>query len=341
MSRHEEFIAFINALKSVSPTITDEQRIGLLRQAVQQYGITTDEAAETLKASGLVVGERVNYFEVLGLSIAEIESQRETDIAIRVEAAHKQRYSNSLRAGGRPRSDGRTEEQWRTILNQARDTLKDTQKRREYLSTLLSQDDSPDISVGDISNRENEFPDTEPISSSIPETASASILSVNELQRPEPIPPTTHEIISAPTLSSDDVPADMVFIPAGIFQMGNNDVNANDNEKQTYPVYVHAFCIDKFAVTNAQYKTFLDENQGWKKDRIPTDYHNGNYLRTWNGNNYPKGKAGYPVVNVSWYAAMAYAQWAEKRLPTEAKWEKAARGGLTEKNIRGAIKLIR
>ena len=143
--------------------------------------------------------------------------------------------------------------------------------------------------------------------------------------------PATSEIISAPTLSSVNVPADMVIIPASEFLMGSNDADANNSEKPVHPAYVDAFFMDKYLVTNTQYKAFLDANPQWQKDNILMDYHNGNYLRTWNGNNYPKSKANHPVVYVSWYAAMAYAQWVEKRLPTEAEWEKAARGGLTGK----------
>lgn len=133
MSKREEFIAFINTLKTVSPAITDEQRIGLLRQAQQQYGLTVDAATEILKASGLVVGEGINYFEVLELSIAEIQNQSETGITNLVETAHKKRYSASLRAGARLRPDGKTEEQWRMLLNEARDTLIDAKRRREHI----------------------------------------------------------------------------------------------------------------------------------------------------------------------------------------------------------------
>ncbi len=120
----------------------------------------------------------------------------------------------------------------------------------------------------------------------------------------------------------------MVLIPAGEFQMGSNARDAYDDEKPVHTVYVDAFYMDQYEVTNAQYKEFIDATPEWKKDRIPEKYHDGNYLKNWNGNNYPIGKENHPVANVSWYGAMAYAQWAGKRLPTEAEWEKAARGGL-------------
>ena len=277
MSKREEFITFINTLKTVSPIITDEQRIGLLRQAGQQYGLTVDEATEILKASGLVIGETVNYFEVLGLSITKIQSQSEADITTLIETAHKKRYSASLRAGGRIRPDGKTEEQWRTLLNQARDTLQNRQKRWEHIVSLKDK---------------------------------------------------KHSLYTESTSSTLD---DMVLIPTGEFQMGSNDEKAYDDEKPAHTVYIEAFYIDKYPVTNNQYKTFIDANPQWYKHHIPKGYHNGGYLRHWKGNNYPSGKADHPVVNVSWYAAMAYAEWVGKRLPTEAEWEKAARGGIEGK----------
>lgn len=121
----------------------------------------------------------------------------------------------------------------------------------------------------------------------------------------------------------------MVLIPAGEFQMGSDTWHTD--EKPVHAVYVDAFYIDKYEVTNAQYKAFVDANPQWGKNQIQRAYHDGYYLAHWNGNDYPPGKENYPVVYVSWYAAMAYAQWAEKRLPTEAEWEKAARGGLIAK----------
>ena len=132
------------------------------------------------------------------------------------------------------------------------------------------------------------------------------------------------------------VPESMVLIPAGEFQMGSNGGEGDESEQPVHAVYIDAFYMDIYEVTNAQYKEFTDANPQWQKgrwwqtNRIKRRFHNRNYLKDWNGNNYPEGKGDHPV-QVNWYAAMAYAQWAGKRLPTEAEWEKAARGGLVGK----------
>lgn len=122
---------------------------------------------------------------------------------------------------------------------------------------------------------------------------------------------------------------DMMLIPAGEFQMGSNDSHAPDNEQPIHTVYLDAFYMDIYEVTNAQYKAFVLANPQWQKAKINPKFHNGNYLSHWEGNTFPTGHGNQPVVYVSWYAAMAYAEWAGKRLPTEAEWEKAARGGLS------------
>ena len=119
-----------------------------------------------------------------------------------------------------------------------------------------------------------------------------------------------------------------VVIPAGEFQMGGSDSDAEIDEHPVHTVDVNAFYIHKYEVTNAQYKIFVDANPQWQKNSIPRKFHNGEYLKLWKDNTYPPGKENHPVVYVSWYAAMAYAKWAGRRLPTEAEWEKAARGGL-------------
>ena len=119
----------------------------------------------------------------------------------------------------------------------------------------------------------------------------------------------------------------MALIPAGEFEMGSNDGEAD--ERPVHTVYVDAFYMDVYEVTNLDFQRFLLANPQWQKDRLTLDYRN--YLKHWDGNHYPKGKANHPVVWVNWYAAMAYAEWAGKRLPTEAEWEKAARGRLAGK----------
>lgn len=129
----------------------------------------------------------------------------------------------------------------------------------------------------------------------------------------------------------------MVQIPAGDFYMGSNTEDAEDDAKPQHRVYAAEFSIDQWAVTNEEYQAFVLANPEWrkppesgKKDSNP--YYDAHYLSLWTGNDYPKGKGKHPVVYVSWYAAMAYAQWLGKRLPTEAEWEKAARGNLEDQD---------
>lgn len=124
------------------------------------------------------------------------------------------------------------------------------------------------------------------------------------------------------------IPEGMVLIPEGEFQLGSISGEAGNVEQSGHTVYLDAFYMDKYEVTNADYKEFVDANPEWQKDTIASRFHDGNYLVNWDGSAYPSDKADHPVVSVSWYAAAAYADWVNKRLPTEAEWEKAARGGV-------------
>ena len=132
-------------------------------------------------------------------------------------------------------------------------------------------------------------------------------------------------------INSEKDGARMRLIPAGEFEMGDPFNEDTLHERPVHTVYLDDFYMDAFEVTNAQFKKFVDMNPEWSKDFIPRKYHDQDYLKDWDGNNFPTGQWDYPVAWVSWYAAAAYAQWVEKRLPTEAEWEKAARGGLVGK----------
>ena len=122
----------------------------------------------------------------------------------------------------------------------------------------------------------------------------------------------------------------MALIPAGEFRMGSN--SGSPHEKPVHSVYVDAFYMDKYEVTNAQYAEFLNA-KGKHTDGSITWYSIGlAYSRIEYVSGEYRVKTGYanhPVTHVSWYGAIAYAKWKGKRLPTEAEWEKAARGNLS------------
>lgn len=108
-----------------------------------------------------------------------------------------------------------------------------------------------------------------------------------------------------------DAPNEMILIPAGKFTMGTDSRLPDEGPEHT--VTLPAYYIDKYEVTNLQYKKFNDETN----HKSPSHFRN----RT-----FPEGKADHPVTFVSWEDANEYCQWAGKRLPTDEEWEKAARG---------------
>lgn len=119
---------------------------------------------------------------------------------------------------------------------------------------------------------------------------------------------------------------EMVLIPAGDFIMGTDKIDNITHRKigavkplylDQHPirtVYLDNYYIDKYEVTNQEYKKFLDES-GY--DELPSHWENGSYV---------DGTEKYPVTHVTWREALTYSLWAQKLLPTEAQWEKAARG---------------
>lgn len=139
------------------------------------------------------------------------------------------------------------------------------------------------------------------------------------------IPPGTPLLVSVvqSTPMASTVPEKMVRIPAGSFTM--NVVNGDEfiaYPKQGYPrlISLNSFYMDKYPVTNGEFKKFIDGTNYHPADTI-------NFLKHWINHSPKRGEENFPVVNISYEDAKSYATWAGKRLPTEAEWQYAAQTG--------------
>ena len=133
----------------------------------------------------------------------------------------------------------------------------------------------------------------------------------------------------------------LAHIPAADFQMGIDasevpslmktfgigDPRLFDDEIPQHRVTLRAFEMDRYLATNAEFRKFVEANPRWQPGHLAGGLDNGNYLKHWQSPGSPAAQPDHPVVNVNWYAASAFCQWAGKRLPSEAEWAWAARGG--------------
>ncbi|MBX3235030.1 MAG: SUMF1/EgtB/PvdO family nonheme iron enzyme [Nitrospiraceae bacterium] len=123
------------------------------------------------------------------------------------------------------------------------------------------------------------------------------------------------------SLPADSRADDMVLVPAGEFFMGGNgDSETLPDEQPARRIWLGAFLIDRYEVTNQEYERFV------RGTGYPAPANASAAATLWEGTTPMPGIERHPVVNVSWLDAVAYCRWAGKRLPTEAEWEKAARG---------------
>jgi formylglycine-generating enzyme required for sulfatase activity len=191
---------------------------------------------------------------------------------------------------------------------------------------------APPTAVSDSSNATPDSANTpDPVAAEFDPSPTASV--PTSTLEPTATPTIAPLVIETQVWPTDG--AEMVFIAAGEFSMGSEELG--DDERPVHQVYLDDFWLDRYEVTNERFARFVAdtnyqtdaEKAGWGWVRVNSEWEevsNADWRHPRGPDSSIEGKMDHPVVLVSWDDADAYCRWAGKQLPTEAQWEKAARG---------------
>ncbi len=171
------------------------------------------------------------------------------------------------------------------------------------------------LSIGALTLASQQEPDEEVQAEATATFVSAVIQAVTQLApSPTPLPPPTLPPAPTPEPFLTETGARMLFMPGGIFRLGNDD--GQNDERPSQLIRVDPYYIDETEVTNSQYALCVADEVCNAPARPSATYHDAYYGAS--------GFADYPVIFVSWYDAQTFCDWRDGRLPSEAEWEKAA-----------------
>ena len=157
---------------------------------------------------------------------------------------------------------------------------------------------------------------TEPTPRQVPTNVPTIVVPSATVEVAIPTVTATEEVSKQRFSSIDGMP--QIHIPEGTFRMGGMDARSAPDERPAHDVTLSAFWMDQLEVTNAMYLLCVQSGsckppQNFKSQRRPEYFNNPEFN-------------DYPVIYVTWGQAKTYCEWAQRRLPTEAEWERAARG---------------